>query len=71
MACKICNKSSCISWMHSLEEQEAWDSLDNWDEYKLKSEIISLRGEVKELKGENFNLKDEITDLEKQLYDKS
>lgn len=69
MGCKICNRSSCASWMHSLEEQEAWGALEDWSENRLKSEIISLRGEAKDLKSENSNLEEEIIDLEKQLCD--
>lgn len=52
MGCKICGSGACASWMHSADEQNAFDSLEDYSERELKLEIISLRGEVEDLKRE-------------------
>lgn len=52
MGCRICGRGSCASWMHSISEQEAWESLEGMDEDALKREVLALRREVAELKAE-------------------
>lgn len=49
MSCKICGRCACASWMHSADEQEEWQSVENMDEKQLKYEIIDLRRQVKDL----------------------
>lgn len=71
MSCKICNRSSCAAWMHSLEEQKSWSLLEDLDETQLKLKIISLQGEIEGLEKENSNLKEEIKSLERTICEKS
>jgi hypothetical protein len=26
VGCKICGRNACASWMHSIEEQEEWET---------------------------------------------
>lgn len=49
MGCKICGRGACASWMHSVEEQEEWQSVENLTDDQMKREIIDLRRQVKEL----------------------
>ena len=50
MSCKICGRSACASWMHSAEQQEAWELVEQMDDRQLKSEVVDLRSEVLTLK---------------------
>jgi hypothetical protein len=52
MSCKICGRSACASWMHSAEQQEAWELVEAMDDRQLKSEVVDLRSEVSALKVE-------------------
>jgi hypothetical protein len=52
MSCKICGRSACASWMHSAEQQEAWELVEVMDDRQLKSEVVDLRSEVSALKVE-------------------
>ena len=52
MSCKICGRSACASWMHSAEQQEAWELVEIMDDRQLKSEVVDLRSEVSTLKVE-------------------
>ncbi len=52
MSCKICGRSACASWMHSAEQQEAWELVEGMDDRQLKSEVLDLRSEVLTLKVE-------------------
>ena len=52
MSCKIFGRSACASWMHSAEQQEAWELVEGMDDRQLKSEVLDLRSEVLTLKVE-------------------
>lgn len=47
--CKICGRGACASWMHSLEEQAEWESVEDMSERQLQSEVIDLRRQIKDL----------------------
>jgi hypothetical protein len=50
--CKICGRSGCASWMHSIEEQEEHEELRQMDDAQLRDLVKDLRHEVKGLQEE-------------------
>ncbi len=62
MSCKICGRGACASWMHSAEEQFEHESVEGWDESRLRRELIDARREIKDLKAENDTLRKSSND---------
>ena len=52
MPCRICGKNACASWMHSSEEREQHDELQQIDDADLRRMVIGLREEIEDLKRE-------------------
>lgn len=58
MSCKICGRGACASWMHNVEEQTEYESVEDMDENQLRREIIDLRRENADLQSENEKLRE-------------
>ena len=58
MSCKICGRGSCASWMHSLEQQEAYEQRQS-----MSDDVETLRIQLQEAQSEISSLSLEIIGL--------